>query len=227
MQKPTFLNCPPRFFTQVILALGLLAVQFIFASPANAIAVAARMEKTTVSTSPLVRISHGWSGGEIYDVALELQAFCATKPVRLLYPTVQLAEDTATSSPAPAFADVTTAAMWVTYDYQEETRYPVHLLKRELEVTSTTARNANGGPLHPPQWTNCLDIMPGEKVRFTARFRLPRMELDRRKRPKQAPKAFTFTIQRMDVGCTETLTIKQTFPLNNRDLLMRSGPGAT
>ncbi len=207
----------------ILLGVGLLA--FTRPESSQALAMPAPMTTETLSTSPLVQINHGWSGGDVYDVTLHLQAGCATRPVRLLFPTVNITEDNSTSKPAAAGSEVTTASMWVTYD-GEKRRYPVFLLKRETENTSATVQNTVGA-VNLPQWTDYLDIRPGKMVQFRVRFQLPPMKLDNRQRPKHVPKTFTLVLNRLDIGCSTPLSIKQTFRLWNRDSLLLLGPNAS
>ncbi len=181
----------------------------------------------TLSAAPLVRVGYGWSGGDIYDMTIEVRPDCASRPMRLLFPTAQLAQDQAARSPLPASAGVTTASVWVTYDNLHSRRYPVRLAAQDADATTgPAAPSAQRNGARPGQWSDYVDLAPGRTARFRLRFSLPPMELGRRLLPKTVPETFTLTLDHLDLGCTAPLTIRRTFPLQGRELLLKLGPRA-
>ncbi len=196
--------------------IGLGAVLCCIAASAYALSIAQVWPMETLSTSPLVKLSHGWTGGEIYDMTLEVEGGCTSQPVRLLFSTAALAQDLNTSSPPSPSTRVTTPTIWVSYDLKPAERYPVHTVMQQPNVTTGPASVRPLWPAHRRGWTDYVNADPGLTARFRLRFPLPPMKLDRRLLPERAPESLHAHNRELDLGCTTPLTIRRTFPLNGR-----------
>jgi hypothetical protein len=218
--------------------IALVIVLCSIAPSARALSIAQSWPLETLSTAPLVRLSHGWSGGEIYDMTLEIGSECTTHPVRLLFaPTKAPTLDLNTSNPATLDVHLTTPTVWASYDLNPSDRYRVQLVNQypylmfpegveAPDYVTTGPATLRAAWMHRRGWTDYVDLVPGQTARFQLRFPLPPMELDRRLKPRHAPSTVTLTIEHLDLGCTTPLTIRRTFPLNGRDLLLKLGPRA-
>lgn len=204
--------------------IGLGAALCCLAASTYALSIAQVWPMETLSTSPLVKLSHGWTGGEIYDMTLEVEGGCTSQPVRLLFPTVSLAQDLNMSSPPSLSTLVTTPTIWVSYDLKPAERCPVHMVMQQPNVITGPAPVRPLWPAHRRQWTDYVDVESGLTGRFRLRFPLPPMKLGRRLLPERAPEFFTLSIENLDLGCTTPLTIRRTFPLNGREMLLEIGP---
>lgn len=202
------------------------AALVITAGAAAALSLAYGEAVEEVSASPYAAVDHRWTGGAIYDLTLKLRPDCADRPVRLLFPDVELAQDKSSNAPAPEARSVTTASIWISYDDRFSTRYPVRMVEQRDEI-STASREQERRARVSQGWTDYIDLEPGRLSTVRLRFSLPPMELGKKLRPLRVPERFTLTLDHIDVGCSQPLVLRRTFPLRGREHLLKLGPRAS